>query len=295
MEQNEPLGYRHIWVVSDIRISGRNTSPAVSVIIATFNERPSVVRTALCSILRQTYADFELLVMDDSTDTSTVEAIDALAGDDRVTVVRREKRMGKSRARNIGLEMARGRYIAIMDGDDESLPERLSVQVAFLDAHKDVYMVGGQMNIVNDAGDVVSSRHYPLSDIALRFYSVFRNPIAQPAMMLRRELVDAGLRYNETLDLCEDLDLILRVMNDAYRIGNVSETVLNYREGADFAEKRTKKDEIENMVSVRRSNFDRRCFLRSSMSWIVTWLYTYMPKGLLRKLYKIEGGGGNPS
>ena len=93
--------------------------PLISVVMATFNEPPEYITQSVQSILHQTLGDFELLLIDDSTNPDTVAAIDSLAQSDaRIRLTREKQRIGFVRALNTGLKQAQGKYIARMDGDD---------------------------------------------------------------------------------------------------------------------------------------------------------------------------------
>ena len=108
--------------------------------------------------------------------------------------------------------------------------------------------------------------------------------------MMRRELVDAGFRYDESLRMSEDLDLWLRLMNRGYKLANLREAVLAYRVGDDFAEKRTKRAQIEYMAMVRRRNFNGRYPIRSALSCAAGWMFLHAPVRLIQKAYKSENG-----
>ncbi len=264
----------------------------VSVVMAVCNEPPAVVRTSIQSIMDQTYQNFELLIYDDSTDGATREAVDLFAGDGRVKVIREKERMGFAHALNLGLHEARGAYIARMDGDDISLPERLEKEASYLERHKDVYVLGGQVDIIDESGRVVSERKYPLGGGKLFFFSAVRNPLAHPAVMMRRELVEEGFSYDESLEMSEDLDLWLRIMNHSHRIANLPDKVLAYRVSGNFADKRTGKKQASYMAGVRWKNFSRRHLLHSCLSAAAAGAFFLAPKGAVRKMYDRENGRG---
>ena len=260
----------------------------ISIIMATYNELPRYIQESVESILNQTYRNFELLIFDDSTNEETIATLNNYMSDSRVKIYRYPQRMGFVPALNKGLEMAKGRYIARMDADDIALPERLEKEIKYLDANLEIAVVGGQMNIINEEGIVISSRKYPLGGLKLFLFSTIRNPMAHPTIMMRRELVDRGFRYDENLKMSEDLDLWLRVMNDSNKIANISETVLNYRVASDFIEKRTKQQQVEYMTYVRRKNFCFKRFIHSILSCLFGWVFLHVPTGIIKKMYNRE-------
>jgi glycosyltransferase involved in cell wall biosynthesis len=114
--------------------------PAVSVVMCVFNAE-AFLHEAMGSIFAQTFRDFELIVVDDASTDRTPEI---LAGytDPRIRVIRNSSNLGVGRARNRGLRLARGKYIAMHDADDASVPDRLAQEVAYLESHPEVGLVG---------------------------------------------------------------------------------------------------------------------------------------------------------
>jgi glycosyltransferase involved in cell wall biosynthesis len=261
-------------------------NPVVSVVMATFNEPAAMVSQAIGSVLRQSMDNLELLILDDSTKSETIEAIDRLAAEDgRVRVVRQEGRMGFVRALNTGLEMARGRYIARIDGDDIMMPERLEHQVAWMNDNPDVSVVGGAMDIIDGEGSVTGHRDYPAGGAKAWMFSVFRSPLAHPTVMMRREIVDAGIRYDAKFTKAEDLELWLRLMRKGYKLSNMPETLLRFRVVGNLAEKRDRKQFGYNNMA-RRKNFSWRRPVWSIASVMVSGIYTLLPKWFVATVYE---------
>lgn len=272
--------------------------PLVSVIMTTFNEPSLLINESIGSILSQTYENFELLIFDDSTDSGTISAIDKLAEDSRVCVNRSTKRMGFVSSLNMGLKQANGKYIARMDGDDYALPTRFEKEVEYLEKHSQTAVVGGQIDIINENGTIISHRSYPSGGMKLWLFSCFRNPLAHPAVMMRRDIIDKGYTYNEELEMSEDLDLWLRLMNNGYRIANLNDIVLKYRIQANFNDKRTCAKQRNYTAKVRKSNFDKKHFLHGILSVSAGWLFAHISTRSISKIYdkenqknKISAGG----
>lgn len=114
--------------------------PTVSVIMSAFNAE-AFLREAMDSILAQTFCDFELIVVDDASTDRTAEVL-AEYSDSRIRVIRNPSNVGVGVARNRGLRLARGKYIAVHDADDASVPDRLAQQVAYFEAHPEVGLIG---------------------------------------------------------------------------------------------------------------------------------------------------------
>lgn len=262
--------------------------PLVSVVMATFNESPVIISNAINSIVKQTYTNWELHILDDSTKEETKKTINSFDTDKRIHIRRFPKRAGFIKSLNKGLEASSGKYIARMDGDDYSLPERFEKEVTYLETHPEVMVVGGQMNIMDENEQIISSRSYPAGGLKFFLFSCARNPLAHPTIMMRRDIVDKGYRYDESLRMSEDLDLWLRLLNDGYKLANIQDTVLNYRVMGNFLEKRTSDVQREVMAQVRNKNFDKRRLVHSLLSCLSGWFFTHVPRSAINKAYNSE-------
>lgn len=265
----------------------QNNNPLVSVIMATYNEPKEYISKSINSILTQTYKNIELLILDDSSNSETINTINSFCYDQRVRVLRSETRMGFVPALNIGLQNAKGLYIARMDGDDISLPTRIEDEVNYLISHPDVSIVGSSISIIDENDSVTAIRKYPLSMRDVRRYSCFRCPVAHPTVMFTSKIIKDGFLYNEKLKKAEDLDLWLRLLNAGYKINNIDKVLLNYRVVGSLANKRSKSQWIANF-NIRRHNFDIRYLGFSLKSIIVSFIYVLTPNSIFDLYYKRE-------
>jgi glycosyltransferase involved in cell wall biosynthesis len=202
--------------------------PDVSVVVPAYNAAP-YLPAALDSILGQSFQGFEVVVIDDCSKDSTWDVIrDYAARDARIRPFRNERNLGIAGNRNRGVGLAQGRYIAWQDADDISMPARLEKQLRFLEAHPEVGIVGGFIEIFR--GDqVLGVRKYPASDAALR-RCIFRySPVAQPAAMLRVEALKRAGEYDRRYPPAEDIDMTFRI-GEHYALANLQEVVIRYRE-----------------------------------------------------------------
>lgn len=201
-------------------------TPTVSVLLPVLNgER--YLSEAIESVLRQTFSDFELFILDDgSTDASPTIARSYAAHDQRVQV-HTHPASGLAATLNRGLELARGRYIARMDADDVCMPQRLAVQTAFLDAHPTIGLCGSHVVAFSDIGE--SRWSYPTSDAALRCAMLFSNPFAHPTVMLRKAVLDQhALRYDTRFVRAQDYALWAAVAEHC-QLANLPQPLLRYR------------------------------------------------------------------
>ena len=193
---------------SDSRIE-----PAVSVVIPTYN-RALLLGRSIRSVLGQSYEDFEVVVIDDGSTDGTAEVVAGFR-DRRIMYVPLARNTGAAAARNVGIRMARGKFLAFQDSDDEWLPSKLAKQMsAFGSGTERLGIVYSDMQLIRTDGDanyfaapsVLPGR---LIDPATRFYQVHNLGI-QSAVIKREYLEEAG-HFNERLPAFEDLEMFIRL------------------------------------------------------------------------------------
>ena len=260
--------------------------PLVSVVMSTYNEPPEIIGEAIDSVLRQTYKNLELIIVDDSTNSDTVAAIKEYAKDNRVLYHHPEVKAGFVPALNIGLSLAKGEFIARMDGDDICYPDRFRKQINFLKENPKIMLVGGQTDIIDFGGNLISKRHYPTSGAGLFLFSCLRSPLAHSTVVMRRELIDAGFKYDESLPASEDIDLWLKIMYAGYKVRNIGDTVLKFRVSDDFAQKRSSDKEVVYTARIRKKNFSSKHICHWLLSYLFSRIYLYMPSKWLAFMHK---------
>ncbi len=266
-----------------------SAKPLVSVIMAVYNDKPEFMSQSISSILNQTYRNFELLIFDDSDKEDTKLAIDSYRDDLRVRVYRAGCRLGFVQSLNKGLLLAKGIYIARMDGDDVACPDRLEKQVNYLQTHPYIDILGGQIYVINEKSCVTGRRFYPLRGFRLAVFFCFRTPVAHPAVMFKRSIADAGYRYDESLKKAEDIDFWLRLYKDGYRIENMPDMILSFRTEQDFMEKRVMNKEQEKYVlKIRRKNFSVKRPFFSVAGWIFSYVRQMIPDHWKAWIYQRE-------
>jgi hypothetical protein len=203
-------------------------APLVSVLLPVWNgER--FLGAAIDSIIAQTFAAFELIVIDDgSTDGSLAIARRAAARDPRITVLARSHQ-GLTGALNAGIAAARGSHLARMDADDRAAPTRLARQVAHVDAHPDCVAVGSAVDVVDADDRRLGVSRFPRSHTGIIEALVGgRSGFAHSAVLMRREPVVAVGGYRADAFPSEDLDLWLRLRHRG-TFANIDEPLLRYR------------------------------------------------------------------
>jgi glycosyltransferase involved in cell wall biosynthesis len=198
------------------------TSPAVSVLMAVHNGAPWV-QEAVKSVLEQTLADLELIVIDDGSTDATADLL-AAARDDRLRV-ERQPRMGLTRSLMRALTLARAPLVARLDADDLALPERLARQRDFLDAHPEIGLLGAGCREVDATGRDLALIRPPEDDRAIRRALIRRNPFVHSSVVMRRALVEEAGGYDPTFEVAQDYDLWMR-MSRLTHLANLAEPLV---------------------------------------------------------------------
>lgn len=199
----------------------------VSVIIPAYNAEKYLAE-AIESVLTQSFKNYELIIIDDGSSDRTNEVISRYtARDSRIVALKNPANLGIAATRNHGLKIATGKYVAWQDADDISMPDRLQVQVDFLDLHPDVGIVGGNLEIFS-GNSVVEMRKYPEEDSEIRKCIYKYSPIAQPSAMIRADLFKRAGNYDLKLPPAEDLDMTFRI-GAFSKLANLPVTLIKYR------------------------------------------------------------------
>lgn len=186
------------------------------------------LREAIASVLAQTYRDFELIVVDDASADSSLAIVEAVH-DSRVRVIRHETNKGASLSRNEALAAARGEFVAIMDADDVCGPARLERQVAFLDAHPLVGVVGCAVyDNIDVSGAVLHTSYAPEENEAIQRTLMVRWSFFHSSLMFRRALYERVGGYRKEFEPAEDHDFILRILEHS-QAHNLNERLVSYR------------------------------------------------------------------
>jgi len=187
------------------------------------------LRDAISSILAQSYTDFEFIIIDDGSTDETVSIIESYS-DERIKLIRSDSNRGLASSLNLGIESARGEFIARQDADDISMPSRLEVQVSKMRAARVPTVVGGNWSIIDLGGREVAVKRLPTSPREVRANLIERNiRFPHGSMMFSRESVGEVGPYDTDFIYSQDLELQLRYADAGYEICAVDEVVYGYR------------------------------------------------------------------
>jgi glycosyltransferase involved in cell wall biosynthesis len=202
--------------------------PRVSVVLAVYNTE-RYVREAIDSILGQTFEDFEFIIVNDGSTDGTTDILLSYE-DPRIVLLRNEQNSGVTRALNRGLARARGEYIARMDPDDFSMPERLEKLVAYLDAHPAVGLVGAWSEWTDEQLERLFVLKPPTDSPLIKWTLLFRNSFVHPSVMYRRSLIERLGGYGT--DYALDRDLWTRLIPET-EMANLPEILHKWRRHPD--------------------------------------------------------------
>jgi len=240
----------------------------VTVLTPAYNAAP-YVREAVESIRKQTFGQFEYLIFDDGSTDRTPGILQQLAREDERIQLFLKPQGNKdvpthTRWLNEGIEMARGEYIARMDADDISLPERLARQVAYMDAHPNCVLLGGGELAIDEQGDPIELVRHPQKHEEIDSHHISLRPrgsrmcqICHPTVMMRRQAVlDVG-GYWEDRTPAEDLDLWLRLAERG-RLANLPETLVHRRIHSTQVSRLYRDHQLERVAHVVELAYERR-------------------------------------
>lgn len=270
-----------------------NKKPLISVLMGVYYRREDLylLKRSVESVLKQTFTDFELLICDDGSTEAAIEYLNGLASQDcRVKLIRRGNLFSLPQKLNACLECSNSTYIARMDDDDFSHPERFADQLSFLAEQPEIAFVGSNVNLWRD-GAVVGSRILAEYPSVRDFY--FVQPYIHPALMFRREVLVAVAGYSEEKHavLCEDYDLLLRLYAAGYQGANLQKCLLDYAIPATAKGNRKMKHRWNEAVT-RWKRFKELGCLRSAFPYVVKPLVVgLVPERLLGALKARRGSG----
>jgi len=198
------------------------------VVLSTYNDARFLAQSVQ-SILDQSFRDFELVVVDDGSADDTAEV---LAGfrDPRLRVLRNDRNLGLAVSLNRGIAMARGKYIARQDADTVSAPNRLELQVNYLERHPHVIVMGSNVMATDEAGNAQGIWALPSTDIAIKWTLLFRTPLIHPTVVMQAADLERVGFYSEDARFCyvEDYELWSRLC-PAGTCANLPEPLMNVK------------------------------------------------------------------
>jgi glycosyltransferase involved in cell wall biosynthesis len=199
--------------------------PKITVLMPVYNGE-KYLDSAVQSILSQTFKDFEFLIIDDGSTDGSAEIIRKFE-DTRIKLVQNKKNLGLPTTLNLGLDIASGEYIARMDCDDISHPQRFEKQVEFMDNNPDVSICGTWMKTIGDKAGIVIEA--PKTNEEIKCSLLFSGGIPHPTVFMRKKEFDRhNLRYSKDYLDSEDTELWIRALK-YLQASSLQEVLYSYR------------------------------------------------------------------
>jgi glycosyltransferase involved in cell wall biosynthesis len=262
------------------------TAPAVSVLMPVLNPHPVYFPEAVASVLNQTFADFELVIVEDPSlppEASAAKLLKPFA-DARIRHICNDTRTGLIAQRNRTLAEARADLVAMLDADDIMEPDRLAKQVAFLRDHPDVTLVGCQLRVIDGSGTEIGFRVYPTDHDAILRVMPSYNAVPQPGATVRKRAMLDAAGYGFEFP-AEDYDLWSRLLRAGHRFANHPDALIRYRTtGA------SKSDKLRRLIrltrEVKRRHWADRMTLRDRGRYWAEWALLGLPAGWVNWLFR---------
>lgn len=263
----------------------------ISVLMSVYrSEKPAYLDCALRSVWDdQTLRPDEVILIQDGPVgqelSNVINNWKSKLGDQLKLIVNNEN-IGLTKSLNKGLKIARGKYIARMDSDDKSAPTRFERQKVFLDSNKDVAVIGGYLQEFDNQNENLGVRKYPLTNELILKYIYKASPLAHPTVMMRREIFDNGLSYDERYRTSQDIALWYDVLNAGYKIGNLDEVTIYFRRDGDVFKRRSK-EKAKNEFKIYINGIRR---IYGLVSWryaypLARYIFRMMPTSVIAKVY----------
>ncbi|SNV05609.1 Spore coat polysaccharide biosynthesis protein spsA [Megamonas hypermegale] len=262
----------------------------ISIIMGIYKmiNKKAIVKLAIDSILNQTYRDFEFIICDDGSNDGTYEMVQGLIRNDkRVILIKNNENKGLAYSLNHCLSIAKGKYIARMDADDISTPNRLEKQIKFLDEHLEYAIVGCNLLLINDKG-IWGKRI--LAEKPTKKSFLFTSPFCHPAIVMRKDVLDKVNNYKveKITRRAEDYDLFMRIYVNGYKGYNLQEFLYQFREDNDAYKRRAYKYRIDD-VQVRYRGFKALGLMPSGFLYVIKPLIVgLIPQKILCQLRKLR-------
>ncbi|MCP3966863.1 MAG: glycosyltransferase family 2 protein [Lentisphaerae bacterium] len=226
--------------------------PLVTVFIPVYN-RQQYIAQAIESILSQSFRDFELIIINDGSTDNTEEVILSFKSP-KIRYYRNDQNLGIPATRNKGLNLAKGKYMALLDSDDIALPNRLEVQVSYMEANPDVVVSGTFFKKFNMFNGYI--HHIYQSDEEIKSYFLWGIPILQPTIIIRLGKINStGMKYSEEFNVAEDYDFFARVANEINgKITNLKCKLTFYRRHpGNITSSRSAEERLKSVRKIRKS------------------------------------------
>jgi glycosyltransferase involved in cell wall biosynthesis len=271
---------------------GNETSnPLVSIVMATYSgDDITHLKLAVDSILNQSYQNIEFIIVVDGSINKIQDAyISELANHGVVQVLKNHNNMGPAFSRNMGISAAHGSYIAIMDADDISTPDRLSHQLNYILVNN-LDLISSYLVVIDEHCLPYGYREVPISPDSVRKFAPFRCPLHNPSAF-GKSIVFKRLFYSPNLRVSEDYDLWIRALIQGYKLGNTKHLCVLYRQSrADISKRIGLKYALSDLNVKYRASVLCSFYVRPIVivAAIFAGLVRLLPKAFFKLFYRFR-------
>ncbi len=232
------------------------SNPVVSVVMAVYNGE-QYLKPTIESTLNQTFKNFEFVIVNDASTDRTKEMINSY-DDPRIKLYSNEKNLGQTKSLNVGLNVAKGKYIARIDAGDVSMPNRLQKQVAFIEKNQEISVLGTSAFRYDESGRIIDIVHMPTSPSIILQRIFYASPLVHISVLMNKKTVLKIGGYNDDIHVLADYELWSRLLQKGYKIWNLREVLSGYMVSADSfgAVHRLNKSIVEGSKIIQ-SNVDK--------------------------------------
>lgn len=226
--------------------------PKITVLMAVYNGG-AYLKECMDSVLGQTYGDFEFLIVNDASADNSAEIIKSYK-DSRIRLVENSANLSQVVSLNIGLDYARGEYIARIDADDLMMPRRLKRQLGFLTKRPHLALAGSYGEAIDESGKGIGVARLPVRNEEIIIHSLFSGVfimIHSSLMFRKKPVMDVG-KYNAAFSFTEDYKLAMDLFLEGHKISNIPEVLIRYRIHPDRISVRDSKPQIERYIIAYR-------------------------------------------
>lgn len=266
---------------------------SISVLMSVYkSEKPAYLSCALKSVWDdQTLKPDEIILIEDGPlGEELLNVIDNFKNilGSKLKILVNKENLGLTKSLNLGLKIATGDYIARMDSDDISRPNRFEKQLNFMASHPEISVVGAGMQEFDENGEWGAERLYPLTDKNIRKYIIKANPIAHPTAFFNRNIFDNGVKYDERYRKNQDLKLWFDLLSNGYKLNNIPDILLEFRRTTDTYSKRSSKISLKSELEIYLNGITQ---MHGKLSWkkifpIIRYAVKSMPPGVNEFVYK---------
>jgi len=259
--------------------------PLISCVVPCFNENIDILIKSLSSLRNQSFTDFECILIDESTAHDAAEACRSFCeSDSRFIYIHPDSRLGLAASLNLGIQMARGLFVARFDSDDICRSDRLALQVEFLNENPEIAVVGSAIEIIDEHGGVIGRRSYPLKHANIQKKFIFSSAMAHPTVLFRKKVLgECGGAYDTSFAYSEDLELWLRLLNCGAKFANLPGALVQYRQDHTSRHKKHWRFNIK----ARLKNMSRPYAIRKFIGVVGIAIWSYLPRGVQQFFFRL--------